>query len=85
MSVYVYVFLLSCLGGFLFGHSWRHVGSQFPGQRWNLCPLWLKHGFLTSGPPGKSLSVCVLIFHPIFSGLLGVFGGVFCCYCFKLK
>ena len=73
MSVYVYVFLFLCFGDFLFGHVMRHVGSQFPDQRWNLCPLQWKHGFLTSGPPGKSLSVCDLIFDPIFSGLLGVF------------
>ena len=73
MSVYVYVFLLLCLGGFLFGHSWRHVGSQFPSQRWNLCPLWLKHLFLTSGPPGKSLSVC-FDFSSYFFRVVGGFG-----------
>ena len=71
------VFFLATLGG-----MWDPSSQVRDGT---CAPLWLKHGFLTPGLPGKSLSVCVLIFHPIFSGLLGVFGGVFCCYCFKLK
>ena len=29
--------------------------SYFPSQGWNPCPLQLKHGVLTTGPPGKSL------------------------------
>ena len=32
-----------------------HVGSQFPNQGPNLCPLHLKHEVLTTGPRGKSL------------------------------
>ena len=31
-----------------------HAGSYFPDQGWNPCPLQWKHGFLTTGPPGKS-------------------------------
>ena len=30
------------------------MGSQFPDQRWNPCPLHWKHGVLTTGPSGKS-------------------------------
>ena len=32
-----------------------HVGSYFPNQGLNLCPLHWKLRVLTSGPPGKSL------------------------------
>ena len=32
----------------------RHVGSWFPGQEWNRCPLQWKCGVLTTGPPGKT-------------------------------
>ena len=32
----------------------QHVGSQFPNQGSNLCPLQWKRGVLTTGPPGKS-------------------------------
>ena len=32
-------FLFSCLFLYLFGHALRHVGSLFPHQGWNLCPL----------------------------------------------
>ena len=36
----------------------RHMGSQFPDQGLNLCPLHcLEGGFFTAGPPGKSLRV----------------------------
>ena len=32
----------------------QHVGSQFPDQGLNLCPLHWGGRFLTTGPPGKS-------------------------------
>ena len=32
-----------------------HVESLFPKEESNLCPLQWKHGFLTTGPPRKSL------------------------------
>ena len=38
---------------FLVGCTARHVGSQFPNQGLNSCPLHWKHGVLTTVPPGK--------------------------------
>ena len=38
----------------VFGYITQHVGSWFPKEEFNLCPLQWKHGDLTSGPPGKS-------------------------------
>ena len=35
------------------GHSAGHMGSQFPGQGSNPCPLLQKHGALTTGLTGK--------------------------------
>ena len=48
----------------LFRHTERHVGSYFPDQGKNLCPLQWKYGILTTGLPQKSLmrifkSVCL--------------------------
>ena len=37
-----------------------HMGSYLPCQGLNLCPLHWKHGVLTPGPPGKSLTDCLL-------------------------
>ena len=40
---------------FFFYHiTAQHVGSEFPDQESNLCPLHWKHGVLTTGPSGKS-------------------------------
>ena len=40
----------------LFGCAMKHVGSYFPDQRSNPCPLQWKHGIFTSGKtPGHSL------------------------------
>ena len=40
--------------GFFWGWGgMHHVGSQFPSQGLNLCPLYWKPGILTTGPPGK--------------------------------
>ena len=41
------------LSFFLFGCLARLVGSQFPDERSNLCPLQRKLGVLTTGPPGN--------------------------------
>ena len=41
---------------FFLATATRHVGSQFPDQGLNLCPLQWKCGVLTTGPPGKSLT-----------------------------
>ena len=35
-----------------------HVGSQFPDQELNLCPLQQKLGVLTTGPSGKAQNPC---------------------------
>ena len=47
-----------------FLHFWLHlVGSAFPNQGLNLCPLHCKQRVLTPGLPGNSLNctlVCVL-------------------------
>ena len=40
---------------YYFGHTLRHVGSEFPAQEWNPGPLRGKRGVLATGPPGKSL------------------------------
>ena len=40
----------------------EHVGSQFPDQGSNSCPLKWKHGVLTTGPPGNSLYFLFYIF-----------------------
>ena len=47
-GIFVFFFFFLC-----------HVacGSQFPDQEWNPCPLQWKRGVLTTGPPGKSLSI----------------------------
>ena len=39
---------------FLLGHAVQHVGSLFPNQGWNLCPLHWELAVLTTGPPEKS-------------------------------
>ena len=41
---------------FSFGHTVELVGSSFPDQGLNPCPLHWKRGVLTSGMPGKSAS-----------------------------
>ena len=42
---------------FLFGYTTGFVGSQFPDQGLNPCPLQLKCRVLPTGLPGKSLKV----------------------------
>ena len=37
------------------GHTLQDVGSQFPAQGSNLCPLQQKHQILNTRPPGKFL------------------------------
>ena len=50
---------------FFFLAAW-HVGSYFPNQGSNPCPLQWKYGVLTTGPPGKSLSRFLI--WPFFHG-----------------
>ena len=51
---------------FFFSNTEWHVGSQFPHQGSNLCPLQWKRGVLTIEPPGKSLTVLIMRqAHPI--------------------
>ena len=38
----------------LFCHAMQHLGSFFPDQGLNPCPLHWKHRVITTGPPGKS-------------------------------
>ena len=40
-----------------FGLAANHAGSQFPKQGSNLSPCHWKLGVLTTGPPGKALSL----------------------------
>ena len=53
----------------------RHVGAQFPDQGSNL-RLSLKGGFLTNGPPGKSLFSYVSSINP-YTGLKRVLPQIF--------
>ena len=48
----------------LFGCAAWHVGSQFPNQGSNLCPLPL-HRVLTTGSPGMSLYLWLCEYHSI--------------------
>ena len=52
--------LISKLFFFFFCCTTQHVGSQFPNQGLNLCPLHWKHRVLTTGPPEKSPSKHIL-------------------------
>ena len=52
-----YSILFYCI--FWLCHTIRHVGSQFPDQGSNPCPLQWKGGVLTTGPPGKSRRRCL--------------------------
>ena len=64
-------FLLSCLiqsSFFFFACTIHLVGSYFPDQGWNLCPLQWKHGVLISRPPRNSQ---FFIFH--VRGFAGAF------------
>ena len=37
----------------------RHVGSSFPNQGLNPCPLHWEHGVITTGAPGESLVLLI--------------------------
>ena len=58
---------------FFFGRAAWHVGSWFPNQGLNPLPLQWKHGVLTTGPQGKSLTVTSL---NVIVGALGSDGRV---------
>ena len=47
---------LSFPAPFFFGYTEWNVGSYFPKQRSNPCPMQWKHRVLATGPPGKSSS-----------------------------
>ena len=46
---------------FFFNCTSQHVGSQFPDQGSNPCPLQWKHAILTAGRPKQSLTTCLYI------------------------
>ena len=48
---------MELLGFFFFYCAVQHVGSYFPKQGLNLCPLRWEPRVLTTGPPGKSLLI----------------------------
>ena len=52
--------LLFYLFIYFFGCTVRHLGSHFPDQGLNPCPVQWKHGVLTTGPPGKSSTILFL-------------------------
>ena len=63
MLIWVFVCLFTLfVVKFLCPATW-HVGSQFPNQRSNPCPLHWKHEVLTTGLPGTS---CLYAFISIF-------------------
>ena len=45
------LFILFCLFVFISGCTMWHMGSQFPDQGLNLCPLHWEHGVLPTGLP----------------------------------
>ena len=83
-TVYMYIKLLlpvffliqtfhsyfTCL--FIFGHTARHMGSQFPKQELNPCPLHWKHAILTTGPLKKS--------HFVYLNILQFYQSIVCQY-----
>ena len=76
----MFVYLFIC-------YTARHVGSWFPNQGSNPCPMHWEHGVLTTGPPGKSL--CVVFFFFFLLNLfiiylfLAVLGLCFCARAFS--
>ena len=55
---------------FLFGFdTTQHVGSYFPNQDSNRCPLHWKHSVLTTGQIGDSLDICTSTFTQHYSQL----------------
>ena len=61
----LWLFLFSLF--FFPGHATQHVGSSFPAQGLNSCPLQWKSSVLTTGLPGKtnnSLLTLPLALHP---------------------
>ena len=70
-------FLFICLVSFFFfffkffSHALWCMGSQFPNQGSNPCPLHLEHGVLTTGPTEKSLILALIssLTHRCFSSV----------------
>ena len=48
---------------FFFGHAIHHVGSYFPDQGSNRCPVQWKHRLLTTGLPGNSQERIIFVRH----------------------
>ena len=56
-AVFVQVQLISPSLLLIFGYAMWHVGSWFSDQGLNQGPRQWKHEVLTTGPPGKSISL----------------------------
>ena len=55
-----FIIIITGVSGFLsFFLAVGHEGSSFPNKGSNLCPLQWQHRVLTTGPPGKSLGLCL--------------------------
>ena len=50
---------------FSFGHTACYMGSLFPNQWWNPCPLQWKQVVSTTGPPGNLHILQLLIHSPV--------------------
>ena len=61
--------LVSYCDFFFFGHTSQHMGSWFPNQGWNPCSLPCKHGILTTGPSGNSLTEVLICISLCFDSL----------------
>ena len=67
---------IHCTNFFFLSHAARHVRSQLPDQGSNPRPLHWKCEVLTTGPPGKSLTVLFFKFYLfiyLFIGCIGSF------------
>ena len=53
--VFIFIYLF-------FGCTAPPMGSQFPAQEWNPCPLQWKQGVLTTGPVGRPSVVLLKVF-----------------------
>ena len=57
--MYVYIHTYTHTHTYI-GCTAKHVGSLFPDQGLNLCPLQCQHGVLTTGLPGKTLLISII-------------------------
>ena len=78
---------IHCTNFFFLSHAARHVRSQLPDQGSNPRPLHWKCEVLTTGPPGKSLTVLFFKFYLfiyLFIYLLAASGLLLRCMGFSL-